>query len=145
MLKLKPLKVIEHVKIEFFILIIRVLHVSSIDVQTRAIQTLSENEIIVYMKICSTHFKIKMSNICEFDRILKTKCNLQHFIRNCRVKNLDDFVEDKAEACWWRAGLLNVKEKRITICFIMKMSLIMLLRGGEVYVVQSIDETSLQR
>ena len=86
-----------------------------------------------------------MSNIYELDRILKTKCNLQHFIRKCRVKNLDDFVEDKAEASWWRAGLLNVKEKRIAICFIMKMSLIMLLRGGKVYVVQSIDETSSQR
>ena len=30
-----------------------------------------------------------MSNICDFDRILKTECNLQHFIRNWRIKNFD--------------------------------------------------------
>ena len=30
------------------------------------------------MKIGSTDLKLKkMSNICDFDRILKTKCNLQ--------------------------------------------------------------------
>ena len=29
------------------------------------------------MYICSTHLKLKkMSNICDFDRILKTECNL---------------------------------------------------------------------
>ena len=38
-----------------------------------------------------------MSNICDFDRILKTECNLQHFIRNCRIKNFDDFEKDEAE------------------------------------------------
>ena len=38
-----------------------------------------------------------MSNICNFDRILKTECNLQHFIRNCRIKNFDDFEKDEAE------------------------------------------------
>ena len=35
--------------------------------------------------------------ICDFDRILKTECNLQHFIRNCRIKNFDDFEKDEAE------------------------------------------------
>ena len=33
----------------------------------------------------------KISNMCDFDRILKTECNLLHFTRNCRVKNLADF------------------------------------------------------
>ena len=44
-----------------------------------------------------------MSNICDADRILKTECNLQHFTRNCRTKNLDDFERDKADAYLWRA------------------------------------------
>ena len=39
-----------------------------------------------------------MSNICDFDRILKTECNLQHFTRNCRIKNLDDLERDEADA-----------------------------------------------
>ena len=38
-----------------------------------------------------------MFNICDFDRILKTECNLQHFARNCRIKNLDDFERDEAD------------------------------------------------
>ena len=54
-----------------------------------------------------------MSNICDFDRILKTECNLQHFTRNFRIKNLDDFERDEADAYLCRAELLNVKEKRI--------------------------------
>ena len=52
-----------------------------------------------------------MSNICDFDRILKTECNLHHFTRNCRIKNLDDVERDEADTYLWRAGLLNVKEK----------------------------------
>ena len=55
-----------------------------------------------------------MSNICEFDRILKTECNLQHFTRNCRIKNLDEFERDGADAYLWRRGLLNVKHKGIS-------------------------------
>ena len=39
-----------------------------------------------------------MSNICDFDRILKTECNFKHFTRNCRIKNLDDFERDEADA-----------------------------------------------
>ena len=39
-----------------------------------------------------------MSNICDFDRILKTECNLQHFTKNCRIKNLDDFERDEADS-----------------------------------------------
>ena len=44
-----------------------------------------------------------MSNIYDFDRILKTKYDLQHFTRNCRIKNLDDFervcVESRTFKC----------------------------------------------
>ena len=35
------------------------------------------------MKICST--QICDSNICDFDRSLKTECNLQNFTRNCHM------------------------------------------------------------
>ena len=60
-----------------------------------------------------------MSNICDFERILKTECNLQYFTRNCRIENLDDFERDEADTYLWSAGLLNVKEKRMAICYIM--------------------------
>ena len=73
-----------------------------------------------------------MSNICDFDRILKTECNLQQFTRNCRIKNLDDFEKDEADAYLQRAGLLNVKEKGMTISYIMNRCLVMLLREGKV-------------
>ena len=39
-----------------------------------------------------------MSNICDFEGILKTEGNLQHLIRNLRIKNLDDFERDEADA-----------------------------------------------
>ena len=73
-----------------------------------------------------------MSNICDFDRILKTECNSQHFTRNCRIKNLDDFDRDEADTYFWRAELLNVKEKGMTICFIMHRCLVMFLKGEKV-------------
>ena len=77
-----------------------------------------------------------MSNICDFDRILKTECNLQHFTRNCRIKNLDDFERDEADAYLRRAGNLFVKEKGMTICYIMNWCLVMFLRGGKVNIMQ---------
>ena len=77
-----------------------------------------------------------MSNTCDFDRILKTECNLQHSTRNCRIKNLDDFERDEAVAYSWRAGLLNVKEKGMIICYIKNRYLVMFLRGGKVNVVK---------
>ena len=46
-----------------------------------------------------------MSHLCDFDRILKTESNLQHFSRSYKIKNLDDFGRDEADACLWRAGL----------------------------------------
>ena len=73
----------------------------------------------------------KNSNIYEFDRILKTECNCQHFIRNCRIKNLDDIDRDEIDSYSWRAGLLNVKENVMTICYIMNSCLVMFLRGGK--------------
>ena len=78
----------------------------------------------------------KISNVCDFDRILKTECNLQHITRNCRIKNLDDFERDEADAYMWRAGLLNVKEKGITISYIMNRCLVMFMRGGKVNIVE---------
>ena len=38
-----------------------------------------------------------MSNLCEFEGILKTECNLQHLTRNCRIKNFGDFERDEAD------------------------------------------------
>ena len=78
----------------------------------------------------------KMSNISDFYRILKTECSLQHFTRNCRIKNLDDFERDKVDAYLWRVGILNAKEKGITISYIMNRCLVMFVRRGKVSVVQ---------
>ena len=77
-----------------------------------------------------------MSNLCDFEGILKTECNLQHLTRNCRIKNLDDFERDEADAYLWRAGLLNVKEKGMTICCLMNRCLVMFLRRKKVNVVE---------
>ena len=77
-----------------------------------------------------------MFNICDFDRMLKTECNLQHFTRNCRIGNFDDFERDEADTYLWRAGLLNVKEKGMIIRYIMNWCLVMFLRGGKVNVLQ---------
>ena len=72
-----------------------------------------------------------MSNICDYDRILKTECNLQPFTRNCRNKNSDDLERDEIDVYLWRAGLLDMKKKGITICYIMNRCLVMFLRGGK--------------
>ena len=77
-----------------------------------------------------------MSNICAFDRILKTECNLQPFTRNCRINNLNVFERDEVDAYLWRAGLLNVKEKGMTICYLMNRFLVMFFRVGKVNVVE---------
>ena len=70
----------------------------------------------------------KMSNICDFDRILKTEWNLQHFTGNCRIKSSDDSERDEADACLWRAGPLNVKENGMSICYIIDGCLVTFLR-----------------
>ena len=77
-----------------------------------------------------------MSDICDFDEILKTEWNLQHFTRNCRINNFNDFKRDGAEAYLWRAGLLITKEKGMAICYTMNRCFVMFLRGGKVNVVQ---------
>ena len=77
-----------------------------------------------------------MSDICDFDRILKTEFRLQHFTRNCRIKNLDDFERDETDVYLWRARLLNVKERGMVICYIMNRCLVMFLRGEKVNVEQ---------
>ena len=72
-----------------------------------------------------------MSNLFDFDRISKTEYNLQHFTRKCRIKNFDDFERDEADVCLWRAGLLNVKEKGMTIRYIMNWCLVMFFERRE--------------
>ena len=66
-----------------------------------------------------------MSNIFDIDGILKTECELKNFTRNCEIKNLVDFERDETEACLRTAGLLNVKEKGMTVCYIMNRCLVM--------------------
>ena len=66
---------------------------------------------------------------------LKTECILLHFTRNCQIKNFDDSEGDEADMYLWRAGLLDVKEKGMIICYIMNRYLGMFLRGGKVNVV----------
>ena len=77
-----------------------------------------------------------MSNICDIDKILKTEFNLQHITINCRIKNLDDLEKDEADTYLWRAGLLSMKEKGMTICYIMNRCLVMSLRGEKVNIVE---------
>ena len=60
-----------------------------------------------------------MSNICDFERILKTECNLDYSTRNCRIENFDDFERDEADTYLWSAELLHVEENGMTICYIM--------------------------
>ena len=55
-----------------------------------------------------------MFSISDIDRIMETDCNLRHFTGNCGTKNLNDFEGDNGNTYLWRAGLLNVKEKRRT-------------------------------
>ena len=72
-----------------------------------------------------------MSSKCDFDRILKTECNLQHFTKNCRIKDLGDFERDETDTYLWRSGLLNVKEKGMTTCYVINRYVVIVLRGGK--------------
>ena len=58
------------------------------------------------MNICSTHLKLK-----KCLAYVTSEWNLQHFTKNCKIKNLDDFKKDETHPYLWRAGPLNVKEK----------------------------------
>ena len=84
------------------------------------------------MSICSTHLKSKICLIyvplTEFWKLNET-CNHSPF-------NLNVFERDEVDAYLWRAGLLNVKEKGMTICYLMNKLLVMFLRGGKVNVVE---------
>ena len=88
------------------------------------------------MKICTTHLKLKKCltyvTLTEFWKLNAT-CNISP--ETVRVKNLDDFERDEADAYLWRAELLNVKEKGMTICYIINRCLVM-FRGGKENVVQ---------
>ena len=54
------------------------------------------------MNICSSHLKLKQGlTYVTLEESLKTECNLQHLTRSFRVKNLDDFERDEADA-WGR-------------------------------------------
>ena len=77
-----------------------------------------------------------MSNTWDLERILKTDFNLQHFTKNCRIKNFDDSGRDQTDAYLWRVRVLFVKEKGMTICYIMNRCLVIFLRGEKVNVVQ---------
>ena len=77
-----------------------------------------------------------MSNLYDFEVILKTECNLQHLTRNGRINNLDDFERDEADVYLRSAGLLKVKEKGMTIRYIMNRCSVMFLRGEKVNIVQ---------
>ena len=79
--------------------------------------------------------------MCDFDRILKTECNLKHFTRKCRIKNLDDFEKDEADVYLWRAILLNVKEKGMLHY---EQVFGNIFERRESRCCDSIDETSLQ-
>ena len=72
-----------------------------------------------------------MSNKCDFNKVLKTECILQHFTRNCRINGSDDFERAETESYLWKAGLLNLKEKGMIICYIINKCLVMLLRAGK--------------
>ena len=66
---------------------------------------------------------------------LKTDCNLQHFTRNGKFKNLGHFEKDEADPYLWRAGLLNVKDKGMIICYITNRCLVMFLTEAKVHIV----------
>ena len=45
--------------------------------------------------------------------------------------DLGDFERDETDTYLWRSGLLNVKEKGMTICYVMNMYVVIVLRGGK--------------
>ena len=61
---------------------------------------------------------------------------LAKLMRRLGLPKLFERVKLMRHTYLWRAGLLNVKEKKMTICFIMDRYLVMFLRGGKANVVQ---------
>ena len=39
-----------------------------------------------------------LTEVWKRNGTLKTECKMQHFTRNCRIKNLDDLKRDEADA-----------------------------------------------
>ena len=64
---------------------------------------------------------------------LNATCNISPEIAELRIWTTLNKMR-QTHICW-RAGLLNVKEKGMPICYIMTRCLLMFLRGGEVNVV----------
>ena len=88
------------------------------------------------MTIYSANLKFKKRLLYVTLTELKTESNLLHFTRNCGIKNLDDFEGDEANKYLWGAGILNVKDKEMTICYIMNRCFVIFLIGGKVNVVE---------
>ena len=53
-----------------------------------------------------------------------------------RIKNFNDFERDEADTYLRRAGILNVKEKGMIICYIINRCFVMDLRGEKVNIAQ---------
>ena len=91
------------------------------------------NEIIVYMNICNTHLKFKKCllyvSLTEFWK-LNAACNISP--ENAELRIWMTLKEMRQI----RVGLLDVKEKGMTICYIINRCLVMFLRGGKVNVVE---------
>ena len=91
------------------------------------------NEIIVYMDICSTHLKFKKCllyvSLTEFWK-LNAACNISP--ENAELRIWMTLKEMRQI----RVGLLDVKEKGMTIRYIINRCLVMFLRGGKVNVVE---------
>ena len=50
------------------------------------------------MNICKTHLKLRQSLTDVTEGILNTECTLQHLTKNLRIKNLDGFERNEADA-----------------------------------------------
>ena len=85
------------------------------------------------MNICSTHLKLKKCltyvTLTEFWKLNAT-CNISRKTVELRIW----MTLKEAYAYLWRAGLLNAKEKGMTIYYIMNRCLVMFLREGKVNV-----------
>ena len=86
------------------------------------------------MNICSAHLKLKKCltyvTLTEFWKLNAT-CNISPETAELRIwMTLKEMRQTR------RAGLLNLKEKGMTICYIMNRCLVMFLRGRKVNIMQ---------
>ena len=82
-----------------------------------------------------------MSNICDFDGILKTECNLQHFTRSCRIKNLESMTfkyegERNDHTLHYEQVFGNVFERRESKCCAVLMKYCRKVKGEQVITLQ---------